>query len=467
MAKESGTRIIFHIDVNSAFLSWSAVKRLEEEPGSVDLRTIPSIVGGDIATRHGIVTAKSIPAKKLGIETAEPVARALQKCPNLVIVRSDFETYRKYSRAFIAILRQYAPVVEQASIDEAFADMTEVFEAYEKGGAALSERMPGPGLDRREFALEMARRIRDEVRESLGFTVNVGISVNKLLAKMASDFTKPDRTHTLYPSEIPDKMWPLPVGDLFGCGRKTAERLASLGVSTIGDAASLPLEVLQTSLGEKSGEYIFRSVRGKGSDRVSDEREDAKSYSNEVTTASDITAENYSEEMPPLLKALSQKVASRLRRDHVYARTIGVMVKTNDFRRRSMQQKAEDSTNSEEVLLRIAASLMEKLLLGDNGLLSSDGSGIRLVGICAADLDDGNFRQMNLMDYLTQALPGEPAKSPSAEPSREYTEDSGGNMPDKKRPDERLRRLTEMSRKINERYGENTVRRGAGKRENK
>ena len=231
------TKIIFHIDVNSAFLSWSAVKQLKEDPSAVDLRTIPSIVGGDISTRHGVVTAKSIPAKKYGIRTGEPVAKALQKCPNLTIVRSDFETYRAYSRQFIGILKKYSPVVEQASIDEAYADITPLWEAYS-----------GP-LSGKEYAIETAARIRAEIRETLGFTVNVGISSNKLLAKMASDFSKPDKTHTLYPDEIAEKMWPLPVDELYGCGAKTAEKLRTLGLLTIGDAAAQPVEMLKMSFG--------------------------------------------------------------------------------------------------------------------------------------------------------------------------------------------------------------------------
>ena len=181
-----GERLIFHVDVNSAFLSWSAVKRLEEDPSSVDLRTIPSAVGGDVATRHGIITAKSIPAKQYGIQTGEPVVKALAKCPNLVLVPSDFTSYREYSRRFIAILKEHTDAVEQVSIDEAFLDLTELLPEDE---------------DLRQFAPRMAAAIKDEIKEKLHFTVNVGISTNKLLAKTASDFSKPDKIHTLYPEE--------------------------------------------------------------------------------------------------------------------------------------------------------------------------------------------------------------------------------------------------------------------------
>ena len=179
-------KLIFHVDVNSAFLSWTAVKRLNEEPDSVDLRAIPSAIGGDVAKRHGVITACSIPAKKLGVRTGEPVMRALEKCPELILLTSDFKTYREYSEKFIKILKKYALAVEQVSIDEAYIDIT--------------------GTDE---PIKMADKIKTEIYESLGFTVNIGISTVKLLAKMASDFEKPYKIHTLFPEEIKEKMWKL------------------------------------------------------------------------------------------------------------------------------------------------------------------------------------------------------------------------------------------------------------------
>ena len=192
-------RVIFHVDVNSAFLSWEAVTRLAEGE-KIDLREIPSAVGGDIETRHGVILAKSIPAKKYGVTTGEPVVDALRKCPELVLVKPHHEMYKEKSRAFIGILQQYSDRIEQFSVDEAFVDMTG------------TGRLFGPPV-------EAATRMKDQIHRELGFTVNVGISSNKLLAKMASDFKKPDRVHTLFPEEIATKMWPLPVRDLFFVGK--------------------------------------------------------------------------------------------------------------------------------------------------------------------------------------------------------------------------------------------------------
>lgn len=377
-ARPDGEKLIFHIDVNSAFLSWSAVKRLKEDPASQDLRLIPSAVGGDVETRHGIITAKSIPAKKYGIVTGEPVVKALQKCPELVLVQSDFTTYRAYSKAFINILFQYSDILEQVSIDEAYLDMTGT-----------------------EDFLQAAKSIRDQIRESLGFTVNVGISSCKILAKMASDFKKPDLTHTLFPEEVPEKMWPLPIGELHGCGKATAERLQMVGIRSIGDAAATDVSLLQSLLGDKAGMAIHRHANGIGSAQVNSEREKAKSYSNETTTSVDISADNYESMGLPIIQHLSEKVAGRMQRDQVAGTTIFVNIKTSDFRRNSRQKSLRDPVNDAESIYNAAVELMSQLLLSEDGLFTK-GDTLRLIGVGASGLDDGSFRQMNLTDWMVQ-----------------------------------------------------------------
>ena len=416
-----GEQIIFHVDVNSAFLSWSAVKRLKDDPKAVDLRTIPSAVGGDVETRHGIITAKSIPAKRFGIVTGEPVVKALQKCPGLVLVSSDWEVYREYSNAFIRILLEYSELVQQASIDEAYVDMTEAIGTE----------------DRRSAALALAASIREEIRTRLGFTVNVGISSNKLLAKMASDFQKPDRTHTLWPEEVPAKMWPLPIGDLYGCGGKTASRLAGIGITTIGDAASADPAMLQSFLGEKSGAYITAASRGIGSDRVHTEHEDARSYSNETTTPEDITLQSYDRLTPPLLHHLSGKVAGRMKRDGVYGSTVTVSVKTNDFRRRSRQKKLDAATNDAAVIERHARELLRGLLYERDGIFDR-GAGVRLIGVGMSSLDHGEYRQLSLEDFLQDQ-------------EKEKAEAAGRVRQEK---------LRKMLQKVQSRYGNDSLRKG-------
>lgn len=480
-------RIIFHCDVNSAFLSWSAVKRLKEDPNGVDLRTIPSAVGGDVETRHGVITAKSIPAKKYGVTTGEPVVKALQKCPNLVLVQSDWETYRAYSHAFMEILHEYSDQVEQASVDEAYVDVTE---------AVLREMKHRTGMDpgtaypiqpagesssykredhretygnlqaERSAAIALAGQIRDEVRTKLSFTINVGISSNKLLAKMASDFEKPDKTHTLWPEEVPAKMWPLPIGALYGCGKRTADRLSDLGIRTIGDAAAADPAMLQSFLGEKGGAYISRAAKGIGSDIVQTIREDAKSYSNELTTTEDITQANYRELMPPLLDRLSASVAGRLQRDGVYGSTVTVSAKTDDFRRHSRQTRLAASTNDKAIIERNASKLMENLLFEKDGIYDR-GAGVRLVGVGVSTLDHGEYRQMDLEGFLQEQQnmeqrrlqekkEREEREKKKAEEECLIQEEQAREMQKQQRQD----RLDEMMQRLRRKYGSDAIHKG-------
>ncbi len=416
--------IIFHVDVNSAFLSWSALKELEENPGSVDLRTIPSAVGGDVKTRHGIITAKSIPAKKYGITTGEPVVKALQKCPKLVLVKSDFATYRRYSHAFIDILKSYSPNVQQVSIDEAYVDFTDMESYY---CDIATPELP--------FPFCVAQKLKDEIRDTLGFTVNVGISSNKLLAKMASDFTKPDKIHTLFPEQIRTKMWPLPIEELYGCGHATADRLRSMGIKTIGDAATSDPVFLNHILGDNAGSYIYASSNGYGSTNVSGEYDDAKSYSNETTISFDLNADNYDKDIIPILKHLSESVSRRLKRDNVYGRTVTFSAKTTDFKRHSCQMQLESSINDADKLYKYSKELADKLLLGETGLFIT-GASVRLLGVGVTKLDDGSYRQLNLFDDLLSS-------------KKETSID-----------DDKKKKLDAMTQKLNSEFGEGTIKKG-------
>ena len=423
-------KYIFHIDVNSAFLSWSALKKLREDPDGVDLRTIPSAVGGDVKKRHGIITAKSIPAKKYGIVTGEPVVKALEKCPHLVLVQSDFNTYREYSHAFIDILNKYSPLVQQMSIDEAFVDISGLKEVY---GYLETQEYPYP--------ICLAKKIKDEIRDTLGFTVNVGISCNKLLAKMASDFTKPDRIHTLFPEEIQDKMWPLPIGDLFGCGKQTAARLQNIGIRTIGDAATSDPEMLISFLGANAGSYIYRSANGFGSAEVTDTYEDAKSYSNETTLKNDLNADGYDKDIVPILKFLSEKVSGRLKRDNVYGRTITVSVKTGNFKRHSAQLQLESSICDEQNIYKYSKELCDKLLLGDEGLFIK-GETVRLVGVGVSKLDDGSYQQLSLFD---NNMMSQGSNNPQF-----------SNTPNR----EKQKKLDAMTEKLKKEFGKDIIKKG-------
>ena len=360
-----GERVIFHIDVNSAFLSWEAVDRLKKGE-ETDLRRVPSAVGGDVESRHGIILAKSIPAKKYGIVTGEPVTDALRKCPGLVLVPPSRGLYREMSKAFIAILEQYSDRIEQVSIDEAFVDMTG------------TRRLFGEPQ-------EAADRIRRQVFEELGFTVNVGISDNKLLAKMASDFTKPDRTHTLWPEEVPAKMWPLDVGDLLFAGRSTSRRLYGLGIRTIGDLARTDPAVLAKVMGKHGGE-LWRAANGLGSDQVNPQREDNKGYSHSTTLPFNVTD---SKEAKQILLGLTEKASARLRADGRKTDSVGIQIRYSDLSRVSHQMGMAAATDITDEIYGAVCRLFEE---------KWDKEPIRLLGVRLQVAAEDNGRQLDLFD---------------------------------------------------------------------
>ncbi|MBQ7172846.1 MAG: DNA polymerase IV [Clostridia bacterium] len=347
-------RLIFHIDVNSAFLSWESARRVKK--GESDLRLVPSAVGGDRDRRTGVILAKSIPAKKYGVSTGEPVSMALRKCPELVIVKPDFRLYAQCSKKFLAICRKYAPVVEQFSIDECFLDMSGTSRIY-----------PDP--------VAIAHTIKDEIRDRLGFTVNVGIGPNKLLAKMASDFEKPDKVHTLFFDELEEKFYPLPVRDLFTVGRSTAKLLDRINVHTIGELASLDQKALDIIVGGKFAKHLYLVSHGLDDSPVLAERPEAKGYSNSITLEEDVTT---AEEAEQVLLLLSDSVATRLRADSVRAWCVSVVLRSTDFTDRSKQMRLDTPTdNTDEVFDKVKKLFLE-LWDGEDP--------IRLFGVAAFDV---------------------------------------------------------------------------------
>lgn len=362
-----GKRVIFHIDVNSAFLSWEAVYRIRHLGGKLDLRTVPSAVGGDISKRHGIILAKSIPAKKYNIHTGEPVVDALRKCPELVLVPPNYGLYEKSSLAFMEILRKYSDIVEQYSIDEAYIDMTG------------TDRLFGS-------AVVAANTIKDEIYQTLGFTVNVGVSSNKLLAKMASDFRKPNLVHTLFPEEIERKMWPLPVGDLFFVGRASEKKLHSYGIQTIGELAKADVEMLK-SIMKKHGEVIWNFANGRDVSVVETAPADNKGYGNSTTTSFDVTD---SQTAKKVLLSLAETIGKRLRRDQVRIGVVSVSIRFYDLSYISHQCVLISATNITREVYEAACRLFDEMW---------DGTPIRHLGVHTGRVVKGDSgRQLTLFD---------------------------------------------------------------------
>lgn len=359
-------RIIFHVDVNSAFLSWTAVKAVEQ--GKEDLRLIPSAIGGDPEKRTGVILAKSVPAKKYGIKTGEPTGMALRKCPKLVLAKPDFKLYRQCSDAFISICREYSPVVEKYSIDECFIDMTGMERIF-------------PDI------IKTAYELKDRIKSELGFTVNVGVGSNKLLAKMAGDFEKPDKVHTLFDYEIREKMWRLPVSDLISVGESSAQKLNRLSIHTIGELAELDIETLRANFKNKTAQQLYDYSRGIDDSPVNENQREPKGYGNSTTLQENVTSFEKADE---IILNLADYVCARLRADGAKAYCISVLIRSTDFKDKSHQRKLNIPTDITDEIYSVSKELIRELWDGRTPL--------RLMGISLSDITRDGGEQISLFD---------------------------------------------------------------------
>ena len=360
---------ILHVDVNNAFLSWTAVERLKNGE-TLDIRTIPAIIGGDEAQRRGIVLAKSNMAKQVGIQTGEPIFFAKKKCPNLQIYAGDFKVYKNYSNSLYNLLLEYTDKIERFSIDECFMDMT----GYIPKGKTL---------------LEIAYEINKRVKEELGFTVNVGVAHNKLLAKMASDFQKPDKVHTLFEEEIEQKMWKLPASELFMVGRKSIPKFYKMGIKTIKDLAMQDKAYMIKTFG-KYGKMIWEYANGIDDSQVNFLEEKPKGIGNSITLPYDYSN---MEKIEEVLVALVEQVTYRLRYHNMLAEVVNVQIKTNEFKVYSHQRKLMMATDNTKIILEEAKKLLHELF---------DKTPIRLIGVRVDKLCDKEEVQLSLFDNTSK-----------------------------------------------------------------
>ncbi len=360
-------RKILHVDVNNAFLSWTAVEKLKNGE-TLDIRTIPAIIGGDEAQRKGIVLAKSNIAKQFGIQTGEPIFFARKKCPNIQIFQSDFNVYRKYSNALYNLLLEYTDKIERYSIDECFLDLT----GY----------IPKP-----RKLIDIAYEISKRAREELGFTVNIGVAPNKLLAKMASDFEKPNKVHTLYQEEIETKMWILPVSELFMVGRRSLPKLQKMGIKTIGDLAKSDEKLLIKNFG-KYGKMIWEYSNGIDNEEVNYIKEKPKNIGNSITLPYDY---NNIEKIEEVLLALVEQVSYRLRNQEMFANVVNIQIKTNEFKVFSHQRKLDFATDSTKIIGKEAKKLLTEIY---------NNTPIRLIGVSVSSLVEKEERQISLFENI-------------------------------------------------------------------
>lgn len=358
-------RIIMHIDVNNAFLSWTAIELLENGYHT-DIREIEAIIGGDESRRAGIVLAKSMPAKKKGVVTAETIYSAKKKCPNLKMYPPNYKMYKQRSDSLFKLLSKYTPDIEVASIDECYIDYGKVKKMYGD-------------------ELEFAKKIQEEINKELKFTVNIGIANNKLCAKMASDFSKPNKIHTLYDYEIKDKMFPLPIEDLFGVGKQTSKKLRELGINTIGDLATKD-ETSLKRIFKNQAKHLIQIANGIDNSIVDNSMWIPKGISHELTLEKDITSK---QELYPKLNILSEMVAKRIRKENKYAYVICVILKDNKFKRYSHQKKLKNPISSYQDIFKYSKEVLNEFYNNEP---------VRLIGIRLDNLKENKVYQTSLFE---------------------------------------------------------------------
>lgn len=418
-------QIIFHIDVNSAFLSWTALELLENG-STTDLREIPSIIGGDQSKRHGVVLAKSTAAKKFGIRTGEPIVNAFKKCPSLTLAPPNHTMYRERSHKLMEYLSSICPELEQVSIDECYMDFTPISHRYSDYLAAAEE-------------------IKKSIQEKFHFTVNIGISDRKVLAKMASDFQKPNRIHTLFSNEIEEKMWPLTVDNLFMCGNSSVTTLRKLEIFTIGDLAKTNPDILTSHL-KSHGLTLWEFANGIDSSKVEPIPAQAKGIGNSTTVSQDLET---MEDAHKVLMQLAESVGSRLRKEGQLASMVSCEIKYNTFQSVSHQTTLAVPTDSTTLIYETACNLFKELW---------NQTPIRLLGIRTSKLcSHSDPIQLSLFDMI----PPEPMKrnalSQSCSASDSFPTTTTVPLY-RKQKQEKLDKALDM---IKEKYGKNAVIRGS------
>lgn len=359
------TRIIMHIDVNNAFLSWTAIDLLKKGY-PVDIRTIEAVIGGDESMRHGIVLAKSPVAKKRGVKTAETLREAKRKCQNLKVYPPNYQWYSKMSKALFRIISKYTPDIEILSIDECFIDYTKVHSLHGD-------------------PIQFAYHLKDEIYQKLGFTVNIGVANNKLCAKMASDFLKPNRVHSLWKEEVESKMYPLEIGELYGVGKKSALKLRELGILTIGDLAHSREDKLKRYFKNQAMPLILKA-QGIDDSPVIAEEEESKGISNSTTFSYNLTKEDI---ILKNLQALVENVCLSLRKSERFAYVVGVTIRNRNFVTYSHQKKLVNPTSNTDEIFKVIKDLF---------LECWDEEPIRLLGVSLTNLTSSCKRQLSLFE---------------------------------------------------------------------
>lgn len=358
-----------HIDVNNAFLSWTAVDLLKSGY-PIDIRNIESIIGGDEEKRHGIVLAKSMVAKRKGVKTAETIRDAKRKCNDLKMFPPNHKLYKEMSKKLFNLINKYTPDIEVLSVDECFIDYGKVKHLYGE-------------------PIKFAYKLKNEIKNTLGFTVNIGIANNKLCAKMASDFLKPDRVHTLFNNEIEGKMYPLPIEELYGIGKSSSKKLRELKINTIGELANSDPQMLYKYFKNQT-EKLISSAKGIDDSIIMVKKSEVEGISNSTTTSYNL---NSLDDIYKFLYPLVENVSISLRKKNKYANQVGVILKDKFFKTYSHQRKLKNATSNTDEIYSIAKELVKELW---------NGEGIRLVGVSLSKFTTSLSHQISLFEDVKE-----------------------------------------------------------------
>lgn len=354
-------REILHVDMDAFFVS-------VEEALDPSLKGKPVIVGGDPNGR-GVVAAASYAVRRYGVRSAMPLSRAKRLCPHAIFLRGSHGVYSKFSGRIFEIFRRYSPAVEPMSLDEAFVDLT---------GCA---RLHGP-------VLRTAERIRDEIKSTVGINASIGIASNKLLAKIASDYCKPNGMLWIAPGMERRFLAPLPIERIPGIGPKSGIRLRRMGIKTVSDLAALPRELLEQAFG-KWGLALYRKSRGISESPVWSEDGDNRSISRETTLETDSMDRAFLEST---LSYLVEKAAGQLRESGLYARSVTLKLRYSDFKTVTRAHTLKEPSAEDHVIFRAAADLLGKSL--------ARRTRVRLIGASLSSLTPERFRQTDLFEEV-------------------------------------------------------------------
>ena len=358
-----------HIDVNNAFLSWTAVDLLKKGY-NIDIRTIEAVIGGDEKKRHGIVLAKSPLAKKRGVKTAETIRDAKRKCNNLQIFSPNHDLYQKESKKLFELISHYTPDIEILSVDECFIDYTKVRNLYGD-------------------PIKFAYKLKNEIKTKLGITVNIGIANNKLCAKMGSDFEKPDKVHTLFMNEVKEKMYPLPIEELYGVGKSSSKILRELNINTISDLANADYNILYKYFKNQT-KRLIASAQGIDDGVVVVHKKEVEGISSSITTSHNL---NSLEEIYEYIYPLVENVCAQLRSKNKYANQVGVMLKDKNFKVSSHQKRLNNATSNTDTIYYNAKELVKELW---------NKEGIRLVGVSLGKLTTKLTHQISMFEDIKE-----------------------------------------------------------------